>query len=233
MKREIEIKCLLNGENGKQALLRKLKQAFPQHKKLKSRRVISYFYKAGATHTQILEVGSQLLNNDELTQLKNVLEHSDALVVKARSIDTTVYFSVKGSTKGDDPVHAVNRIEFEAVIDPSLEEVGQIIEQTGIKIASKWSSERSFYALTPELEMNLEFVGGYGYKAELEMLIDNNDSHQDAINTISEAAQQLDLQEASQELFGKMYKYYNEHWQEYFNSNKEFPPEIWQELGRT
>lgn len=233
MKREIEIKYLLNGKTGKNELIAALERVFPTHQKKATKTVISYFYKDGVSHEQILTVGKNLLMPEEYIELQSVLNNSDALLVKARSIDDTVYFAVKGSAKGDDPVHAVNRIEFEAEVHVSLEDVGNIIEDAGIEIASKWSSRREFYTLENNIEMNLEFVAGYGYKAEIEIVINDGDSHEDAIKSIETIAGSLHLTEASQELFGRMYAYYNEHWQEYFNTDREFPASVWQELGRT
>ena len=83
-----------------------------------------------------------------------------------------------------------------------------------------------------ELNMDVEFVSGYGYKAEIELLVEEEVSEDEHIERIRKIAKEVGIQEASQELFGKMYHYYNQNWQEYFSTKKTFSDEVWQMLLR-
>lgn len=231
MKREIEIKYLLEDKQAADELAKKMKANYPDCEKTRESIVISYFYEKPESVKQVLDAAKQIVSKSEFEELQQMLNDSMELVVKARSIDDIVFFAVKGAFKGEDAVHAVNRIEFEVKVDTSLEEVNKLLVDSSIVLASKWYSERSFYKITEDMEMNIEFVSGYGYKAEIEILIEDVDS-QNAEAAIRQVAQELSLQEASQELLGKMYEYYNQHWQEYFKTKKVFPDNEWERLGR-
>jgi adenylate cyclase class IV len=232
MQREIEKKYLLKDKAARCALVEQLYQIYPGTKLLGTKTVISYFYEPAESKDQILAVARKLLKDKELAELTKLVKHSVEIMVKCRSIDDTNYFSVKGAAAGQDAVHAANRMEFEAGLSMSLEEINQVIVDAGIKLVSKWSSRRDFYSLGQGLKADIEFVAGYGHKAELEVVIQDGESVDDAMATIDELADKLDLYYASDELMGRMYAYYNQHWEEFFNTDNVFSDRVWQELGR-
>lgn len=231
MKREIEIKYLLDDKQDVNKLVEKLKSVHPKAKRTQQSTVISYFYEKPNSIEQVLNAARNIISKSKFVELQNILKENMDLIVKARSIDKDVFFAVKVAAEGEDAVHAVNRLEFEEKIDLSLEDANQILINNGVSLASKWYSERDFYKITDDMDMNIEFVSGYGYKAEIEILTENSQSH-DAELEIRELALSLDLEEASQELLGKMYEYYNQHWREYFKKEKVFTGEVWESLGR-
>jgi len=233
MKREVEIKCLLSGEAERDELVAKVSKLYPASKQVKSNVVIiSYFYKPVQSAKQLLDVAKELVKPADLDTLRSLIDNSSDLSVKARSVDGEVFFTVKGAAKGEDAVHAVSRIEFEVVIESSLEELGDKLVAAGIELASKWSSKRDFYELEEDQSLQVEFVAGYGYKAELE-IVTEADEPEEAMETIRKTARDLGLVEADQKLFGRMYEYYNAHWQEYFGTTKVFDDTVWHELGRS
>lgn len=230
MKREIEVKYLLKDLTERDGLLAKLQHRYPAMAHTGNKRIISYFYEAGATKEQVLSAMSETVPQAKLAELTGVLENSGAIVVKCRSIDATNFFAVKGTPLGEDPVHAVNRLEFEVALDVPLETIDSQLQAAGIVIASKWSSQRDFYSLDQGMKAEIEFVSGYGYKAELELVIEDGESVEVAQQSIRDIASELTLTEASQALLGRMYAYYNQHWQEYFDTDKTFPDAVWTEL---
>jgi adenylate cyclase class IV len=232
MKREIEVKYLLKDKTARDKLVDTLHEQFPGIKHTGTKKIISYFYKDGATADQILQVVGELFRGEELAEATGVLRNSEAIMVKCRSIDDSNYFTIKGTPAGQDPVHAVNRLEFEQPVMLDLEKIDALLNKAGIVTASKWSSDREYYSLDDVSKAEVEFVAGYGYKAELEIVINDGESADGAISTINRRAKELGLVEASQTLLGKMYAYYNQHWQEYFNTRNTFSDETWRDLGR-
>ncbi len=230
MKREVEIKYLLADKDAQDKLVSSLQEHFPRTRLLRKKVVISYFYKKPRSVDSVLNAGSQLLNEVEFAKLKHILKSSN-LVVKARSIGSDVFFALKSAKKGEDAVHAVDRLEFEVKVNTSIENVNTVITNAGIELVSKWYSERSFYELDSRVNADIEFVSGYGYKAELEILTDDEHSQTEE-KEIRAIAKELSLQEASQELLGKMYEYYNQHWEDYYKTDKVFPAHVWSKLGR-
>lgn len=231
MNREIEIKYLLTDKKHRDVLIGELQKVYPNSELKKTSVIISYFYKPAKSVKQILDSARAVLGDEDYEELNSVIKKASNLIVKTRSIDDTVYFVVKGAADGEDAVHAINRIEFEVIVDISLEQLNSIVVGSGIELVSKWSSKRDYYDLDKELKMDVEFVAGYGYKAELEILT-NEEKVDEIVAEIRDVADKLDLTEASQELLGRMYSYYNNHWQEYFNTDKVFPNTVWKELGR-
>ncbi len=231
MKREIEIKYLLDDQQARDQLVAAALQRFPDMKLKKSSVIISFFYKKPPAKNLETAI-KRIVDPQNQEQVVRLIRKSGDLVVKARSIDDTVYFAVKGSPAGQDAVHAVSRLEFEVAVDISLDELGHRLEESGVQLVSKFSSWRDFYALDSALNMDVEFVSGYGYKAEIELLVEEEDSEDEHIERIRKIAKEVGIQEASQELFGKMYHYYNQNWQEYFSTRKTFSDEVWQMLLR-
>lgn len=232
MQREIEKKYLLKDEADRKTLVRNLKELYPDMKLKGTKKVISYFYEKAQNRKQILQVGRSLLSKVQQVELAGLVEKCDEIMVKCRSIDEVTFFAVKGAASGEDAVHAVNRMEFEVVLQKDLETINQAITDAGIKLVSKWSSVRDFYCLDDALKADIEFVAGYGHKAELELVIADGESVEEAVATIDQLATKLDLYCASDALMGRMYSYYNDHWEEFFNTNNTFSDEVWQELGR-
>ncbi len=233
MKREIEIKYLLKSQAARDTLIEKLGERYSSLTRTGTKRIISYFYERGVAKAQILEAVTDLLDEPQLKELTAVIDNSSELMVKCRSINDANYFAVKGTPAGQDPVHAVNRLEFEVQLDTELETIDQRLQAAGIIIVSKWSSVRDYYKLDDNaMKAEIEFVAGYGYKAELEIVIDDGESSDEAIASLTELADSLGLVEANGTLLGKMYAHYNAHWQEYFNTRNTFSDETWVELGR-
>lgn len=232
MKREIEKKYLINDIKAQHQLVKDLKNRFPklQHK---GKKVISSCYYELATPEQVLSAGRQLLTKTQLKELEQVVKKSDNLSIRCRSIDDTQYLVVKGSKAGDDPVHAADRLEFEVVIDKDLEEINKVILGTGVKLVSKFWSERDFYDLDGNMKADVEFCSGYGHKAELELVINDGESVDQAIAELDQLADELGLYYASDELMGKMYQYYCDHWEDFWGTDKVFSDEVWAQLGRS
>lgn len=232
MQREIEKKYLLKDLADIQALVKSLKQFYPDLTHKGQKTIISYFYQKPNNKEQVLQVGRKLLKKEQLAELTKLVKQCDELMVKCRSIDNVKYFTVKGASSGEDVVHATNRMELEVELDKELETINKIIVSSGIKLVSKWSSVRDFYVLENKLKADIEFVAGYGHKAELELVINDGESSEEAVAVIDELANKLGLFYASDELMGRMYKYYNQHWEEYFNTDKVFSDAVWRKLGR-
>lgn len=232
MKREIEIKYLLDGKEARDSLIDKLQELYPEFSHQGTKRIMSYFYKRNASKVQILAAASSMLSSEELENLTEIVANSSELIVKCRSINETNYFAVKGTPAGEDPVHAVNRLEFETVLTIELEEIDSLLRGSGIETDSKWLSKRDYFALDGVMSAEIEFVSGYGYKVELEIVINDGESVEAATRSLEDLAKTLELTEASQGLLGKMYEYYNAHWQDYFNTGKVFDQKTWKALGR-
>ncbi len=232
MQREIEKKYLLKNKADREDLVQNLKDLFPGMELKGTKTVISYFYKKAESKDQILAAGKALLTEAQMADLTTLVENCDEIMVKCRSIDDTKYFAVKGAASGEDAVHAANRMEYEVVLDQDLESINGAIVGAGIILVSKWSSLRDFYSLDENLKADIEFVAGYGHKAELELVIPDGESVDDAVATIDVLAEKLKLYYASDALMGRMYAYYNQHWEEYFNTDNVFSDEVWEELGR-
>lgn len=230
MKREIEKKYLIKDLKSRDELVSKLYEKFPKLDHSGRKTIISYFYERGIDKKKIITAATKMLNADKLAELNAILVNSTEQVVKCRSIDDVNYFTVKGSGSGEDPVHAVNRLEFEVSLELELEEINHLLQEAGINIVSKWSSVRDFYDLDSTIKADIEFVAGYGYKAEFEILINDGESPDLVIKLLDELAGSLGLVEANGKLLAKMYEYYNNHWQEYFKTDKVFDDKIWKSL---
>ncbi|HUD06152.1 MAG TPA: hypothetical protein VMR18_04545 [Candidatus Saccharimonadales bacterium] len=233
MKREIEIKYLLKNELERNKLVANLQNKYPKLIHKGPQPIKSYYYENNPTKKQVLRAASVLLNEKErIEELENVINNSEEFVVRCRSLSDNVSFAVKGASAGKDPLHAENRLEFEAPLLKSLDEVNRIFQEAGLKIVSRWSGVRDSYSLDGTINAELEFMSGYGYKVELEILINDGESISSATEKLNELAKVLVLVKAKAGLLANMYEYYNANWQQYFDTSKVFNDKTWKTLGR-
>ena len=72
------------------------------------------------------------------------------------------------------------------------------------------------------MNIKIEKNAGYGYLSEFETVIDENADVEETRARLMKEIESLGLVELPQERIERMFAYYNEHWPEYYGTEKVF-----------
>ena len=218
MQYEVEIKCFVDTHADVAALVERMKQLDTAcvHK---ARNELRNHYFNCDDPKQLTGVGKRVLSELPARQLAELIEQSATISVRTRRKNRQVFLIAKGVAAGGDAIHGSNRMEFESEVDMSITELDNLLVGAGLEVLAKWSGYKDVYALSGST-IEIQFSAGYGYMVEIEQVVDTERQVAEAEANIRELAKQLGLKEVDSELIGKMYHYYNDHWAEYYETDK-------------
>lgn len=188
-----------------------------------------------------------LLPKEKQKELSHIIKHAKSGVsIRTREADGKVFFILKASIGDDSSANGVSRIEFECVIPHfadkvgdcgatnaahanenkaqrtiTLEELDKKLLDAGLVVQAKWSREREHYDLGV-LHVTVDKNAGYGYLAEFEKMIDDGREAEYAKQELKALMTELGCQELPQKRLERMFKYYNEHWRDYYGTDRTF-----------
>ncbi|MBI1838807.1 MAG: CYTH domain-containing protein [Candidatus Colwellbacteria bacterium] len=218
---EIEIKSLLGTKEIADALRARLLEAYPQMRLSSKSKQLNHYFTGGNLHDLAESITPPRLTPEKWGQLNNLAEHAQAFSVRTREKNNDVYLVVKASIDDATSENGTSRIELEERIDVPLNELDSLLLVSGFNYQAKWSREREEYShggITVCLDKN----AGYGWIAEFEKMIDNIDETRAAQEELRSMMSNLGVYELPQEQLSRMFTYYNEHWEEYYGTDKTF-----------
>lgn len=249
---EIEIKSLLGSKERADELKRRLVQLFPALKVLPSHKQRNHYFNlslqasqgnaaaASAAHANekrgglsaVFKTIAPLLSDEKRQELADIIKQvKSGVSVRTREADGKVFFILKASIGDDSSENGVSRIEFEEPVQLTLEELDARLLKAGISYQAKWSREREHYDLG-SIHITVDKNAGYGYLAEFEKMIDPGSRAKLTAGQATAVQQELkalmhDLGciELPQDRLERMFKFYNEHWSDYYGTDKTFTVE--------
>lgn len=154
--------------------------------------------------------------------LSRILRNAKGEVsIRTREADGKVFFILKASIGDDSSANGVSRIEFEEPVGLTLEELDQKLLDAGLSYQAKWSREREHYDLG-SIHITVDKNAGYGYLAEFEKMIDDGKEAEYAKQELKALMAELGCQELPQDRLERMFKHYNEHWRDYYGTDRTF-----------
>ena len=241
---EIEIKSLLGSKERADELKRLLVQLFPALKVLPPHKQRNHYFNAPSDLRQFAGAVQHLLSPEKQEELSHILRKvKENVSIRTRDADGKVFVILKASIGDDSSANGVSRIEFECVIAPTedgrdcgtanaahankirrpqtLEELDKLLLDAGLTYQAKWSREREHYDLG-SIHITVDRNAGYGYLAEFEKMIDDGREAEYAKQELKALMATLGCQELAQDRLERMFKYYNEHWEEYYGTDRVF-----------
>ena len=103
----------------------------------------------------------------------------------------------------------------------TIDQLDQILLEAGFTYQSKWSRERVEY-IYKDFHVCLDKNAGYGYLTEVELVIQDKAEIDTAKEKIRKELDLLGLQELDQNRLERMFAFYNQHWPEYYGTEKTF-----------
>jgi len=224
---EVEIKSLIGGDMDLlQTVRKKLGSTFDTLERHPDQRQLNHYFTSDGDFMNLGEALREHLSDDEYQDYSELIRDASSVSLRTREIDgNQVIFVMKVSSSSDEysDDHGLSRREFEITVPVSMNELDQIILDTGFSYKSKWSRERETYKI-PHLDMviTIDNNAGYGYLMEFEKTTNNESDVLKIRNEIIYVMNMLDLVEVDKDRIGRMFAHYNEHWQDYYGTDKTF-----------
>lgn len=217
---EIEIKSLLGEEKNALSLKEKMCQLDPECALISTNKQLNHYFEGGDMDN-LYNAVAPLFGEEEQEKLKTTIERGTEFSIRTRQRDDEVLLVVKASIDEGTSANTVKRMEFEEPVAISLDELDQLLLDTGFTYQAKWSREREEYSYKGA-NVCLDKNAGYGYLAEFEKIV-QNESEADAVRTeLDELMNELEVVELDQERLARMFDHYNTNWPDYYGTNNVF-----------
>lgn len=220
---EVEIKSLLGTRERAQALAEKLKAKYPDIKMGTMHSQLNHYF-IGGDLMKLANAVKTHLPPASFETLDDIAKKSQNHSVRTREADGRVLLVVKASVGADTSSNGVARIEFEAPVNLTLDELDNLLLSAGFAVQAKWSRERTEYTHA-DMHITIDRNAGYGYLAEFELIVADPGQIEEAKKQLYGVMAELGVSELSQERLERMFKFYNEHWGQYYGTDKVFTVE--------
>lgn len=218
---EVEIKSLLGSEENANKLREKMMQLDPATKLLGKNKQLNHYFTGGNLVALAESVAHRCLSKEKCVQFDDLAKKVKTFSVRTREKDGKVFFIVKAAVDDTTSDNGISRIEFEESVDIPLNALDALLLGSGFLYQAKWSREREEY-LCRGVTICLDKNAGYGWLAEFEKIVKDEDEVELARKEIRALMQELGAEELQQNRLERMFAYYNAHWQEYYGTDKTF-----------
>lgn len=218
---EIEIKSLLGSKESADALIHKMEEMDPATKLIGESSQLNHYFVAG-DGAKILEAFSSRLSEEKREALRKILLEGKNISLRTRQTNGKALLVVKASIDDTTSSNGTARLEFEEMLsDLTLSELDQLLLDAGSAYQAKWSRDRREYAFR-DIVVCIDRNAGYGYLAEFEKIVTEGAEAESAKRELRALMAELGVEELPQERLERMFAYYNEHWPDYYGTEKIF-----------
>lgn len=219
MQYEIEIKSLLGTEENADLLREKILEKGANHKESSTQ--LNHYFTFDAPFKKLYEGVKKIFDEEQAKSLKTILEKGSSYSLRTREINNKVKLVIKASIDDTTSENGIKRMEFEEEVPLNLDELDDILLDLGFNYQAKWSRSREEYQLE-NISISLDKNAGYGWLAEFEMVLSEDEDKNAAENMIRILMDELEVEELDQDRLDRMFNYYNQNWKDYYGSNKLF-----------
>lgn len=219
---EVEIKTLLGSRERADELKRRLVQLFPALTVLPPHKQRNFYFNTPKDLSVVERVIKLFLPEEKKAALAKIIRSAKTGVsIRTRDADGKSLFIIKASIGDDTSDNGVLRVEFEEEVQLSFDKLNQKLLDAGLTYQAKWSREREHYDLGG-IHITIDKNAGYGYLAEFEKMIDDGRESEYAKQELKALMTELNCSELPQDRLERMFTFYNEHWPEYYGTDKVF-----------
>jgi predicted adenylyl cyclase CyaB len=217
---EIEIKSLLGESTEAEALKEKMQALDPNFSHLSSNKQLNHYFEGGDIH-KLYEAIEHLYQGAEHEKFKSVADRGTKFSIRSRQRDDEVLLVVKASIDEGTSENTIKRMEFEEPVNITLDELDALVLESGYHYQAKWSRERDEFTYKGA-NVCLDKNAGYGYLAEFEKIIPNENDTEKAKEELIALMKELEVEELPQDRLARMFDYYNQNWSEYYGTDRTF-----------
>lgn len=218
---EIEIKSLLGDKSNADRLINQLKSLDPNTILIDSNQQLNHYF-VGTDVDRLYENAKGLFSADIAEQLRIVVEEGANFSVRTREVNGTVRLVLKASIDDTTSENGISRIEFDSEVENmTLDELDQLILDSGFEYQAKWSRDREEY-ICRGTNVCIDRNAGYGYLAEFEKVVEDIAQNDSIVNELRELMKLLEVEELAQDRLERMFEFYNKNWPDYYGTDKIF-----------
>ena len=219
---EVEVKSLLGSVENANTLREKLTQ---QGFKPVGRgsQLNHYFEYTPDDAERLIKNLEGILPTDAHTQLSTQLKDAKKVSIRTRETDEATYFVAKLSVGDDSSANGILRHEIQESVDLTLDDLDQLLLDSGLEYQAKWSRDREEFRSTDnDFYITIDKNAGYGYLAEVELEVIDESALDKARDEIHELMADLGITELDQDRLGRMFDHYNTNWRDYYGTDNIF-----------
>jgi len=217
---EIEIKSLLGSEENALSLKNKLIE-IGEVEEIGRHSQLNHYFNVPADFSVLLENILPYIPKERRESLEQILEEGKSHSIRTRDADGMVLFVIKASLDSGTSDNTVSRIEFEETVDMTLQELDQLLLDSGFSYQAKWSRDREEYKFG-DINITIDKNAGYGYLAEFEKIVDSENKIESAKQDLLDTMVQLEVEELMQDRLERMFEHYNNNWMDYYGTDNIF-----------
>lgn len=217
---EIEVKSLLGAKENADSLVEKMQALDPNMSMVSKNKQLNHYFEGGDIHDLYAKV-EYLFTGAQHDKLKATIERGTEFSIRSRQRDDEVLLVVKASVDEGTSANTVKRMEFEESVSISLADLDALLLDAGFSYQAKWSREREEYDYKGA-SVCLDKNAGYGYLAEFEKIVPDEDMADGVHKEIEALMGELGVDELNQDRLARMFEYYNSNWSEYYGTDNVF-----------
>jgi adenylate cyclase class IV len=217
---EIEIKSLLGEKSAAESLKEKMCTLDPTCALLSTNKQLNHYFVGGDVDLLYRNV-EHLFSGEQHQKLQKIIERGTEFSIRSRQKDDQVFLVLKASIDEGTSANTVKRMEFEEPVAISLSELDSLLLNAGFHYQAKWSREREEYAYKGA-SVCLDKNAGYGYLAEFEKIVHQEEEAEAVREELNALMDELDVVPLQQERLARMFSFYNEHWPDYYGTERTF-----------
>lgn len=218
---EIEIKSLLGSKDKADELKARLNQKDSNLKLVGIGRQLNHYFNTPDDLSLLEEAITPFVEKDKIDSLRKIVAEGNKVSIRTRDADGKVIFVIKASINDHTSSNGVSRIEFESPVKLTIAELDQVLFGAELTYQAKWSREREEYR-SGSINICIDKNAGYGYLAEFERVVNDASLVNDAKEELISFMEELGSIELDQARLERMFSHYNEHWPEYYGTDKIF-----------
>ena len=226
---EIEVKSLLGEEHNALALKEKMHGLDPTCALVSTNKQLNHYFEPASTEQadkggdmqELYEAVAHLFGEVERAKLKTTIDRGKEFSIRSRQRDEEILLVVKASIDEGTSANTIKRMEFEEPVAITLDELDALLLGAGFSYQAKWSREREEYAYKGA-SVCLDKNAGYGYLAEFEKIVHNEEEADEVRDEIDALMNELEVVELEQDRLARMFSFYNANWPDYYGTEKVF-----------
>jgi adenylate cyclase class IV len=218
---EIEIKSLLGGVENADKLKTKMAEKDNGLVSVGTHTQLNHYFEDGDLK-KLYPALNDLIEPQLQEMFKEVCEHATKFSLRTRLADKKLLFVIKASVDNTTSSNGTARMEFESEIkNKTLDELDAIILDSGFKYQAKWSRAREDFKYKG-VNVTIDKNAGYGYLAEFEAIETDLGKVEEVKLQLRGLMDELGVSELPADRLERMFKFYNENWQDYYGTEKVF-----------
>jgi adenylate cyclase class IV len=217
---EIEVKSLLGGKEHADTLKARMCELDPLCACVSTNTQLNHYFTGGDIRS-LFEATKHLMTEETQAKFKMIAEKGTSFSIRSRQKNDEVLLVVKASLDEGSSANTVSRLEFEEPISLTFDELDALILGAGFEYEAKWSREREEYTYKGA-NVCIDRNAGYGYLAEFEKVVPHDGVIDSVRADLDALMAELGVVELPQDRLERMFAHYNEHWPEYYGTDRTF-----------